>query len=561
MSNNIYDEAIAEAALIRESAEERAKEKLIQAMTPQIKNLVEKSILESSMTEESSDDCSHCKGEGCDHCQSDSDKAEQAEQVEECGSSYMESFNLGMSDKELVEESSKEFLKGIITEGVRKTALFSDLSDIRKRVESLNRALVLIENKAPSKPIFNRFNRILNDLNEDINNFKSNEILKTDDNLIKEYIDIKKELSNMSRRRRRLEESLEELFESYLFEEEETDEESDAADDSSEADSDSDPVDDDDFKLDFSDIEDDDSDDEDADEEEDAEEDAGSEEDTVEVPKASLETIADSMESIEDELAKLLSDEMMSDDDSDEEEDSEEDADSEDDSEEADDMEEGYDSLDEMDIDEMDMSEDDMIEIDEGVLRREISRMRKIREGEAKDMASHFGGGKLDKEMFVDVDDRVLNALADEIGDAPVPKSASGKSLTESNVRRKNRMLEGKLKEYKSSLEGMKQQLSEMNLFNAKLLYANKLMQNKQLSETAQRRIVEALDEAKTIEAAKKVYEKLSETVERTTARKSISENANRRVLSSSSSTVSSSQPAKGSADLDRWARLAGLKQ
>ena len=37
-----------------------------------------------------------------------------------------------------------------------------------------------------------------------------------------------------------------------------------------------------------------------------------------------------------------------------------------------------------------------------------------------------------------------------------------------------------------------------MNLFNAKLLFANKLMQNRGLSTKQQRAIVEALDKAST---------------------------------------------------------------
>ena len=49
-----------------------------------------------------------------------------------------------------------------------------------------------------------------------------------------------------------------------------------------------------------------------------------------------------------------------------------------------------------------------------------------------------------------------------------------------------------------------------MNLFNAKLLYANKLMQNKNLNARQQRTIVEALDSAKTLREAKLLYKSLS---------------------------------------------------
>ena len=53
-----------------------------------------------------------------------------------------------------------------------------------------------------------------------------------------------------------------------------------------------------------------------------------------------------------------------------------------------------------------------------------------------------------------------------------------------------------------------------MNLFNAKLLYVNKLMQNRNVSSKQQRAIVEALDNAKTISEAKLVYESITPFVE-----------------------------------------------
>jgi hypothetical protein len=66
---------------------------------------------------------------------------------------------------------------------------------------------------------------------------------------------------------------------------------------------------------------------------------------------------------------------------------------------------------------------DEVYEIDENVLRREIKRLRNLREGEAADMADQFGGGDDEGDMFVDVDeDDLINALADELGDAPMPQ-------------------------------------------------------------------------------------------------------------------------------------------
>jgi hypothetical protein len=193
---------------------------------------------------------------------------------------------------------------------------------------------------------------------------------------------------------------------------------------------------------------------------------------------------------------------------------------------------------------------DVFLEIDENMLRKEIGRMKRLREGEAKDMAAHFGGGSLEGEMFVDGVE--LNKLHEM-------------KIKAAKVVRMNRMLESKLSQYKKALRGMKTQLTEMNLFNAKLLYANKLMQNRDLTIKQQRNIVESLDEAKTLGEAKILFESLSKSLVRpTNTRKSnLSEGAVRRPMSSSSRPVSSGQakPLNESVALDRWATLAGIKK
>ena len=109
----------------------------------------------------------------------------------------------------------------------------------------------------------------------------------------------------------------------------------------------------------------------------------------------------------------------------------------------------------------------------------------------------------------------------------------------------------------------MKGQLSEMNLFNAKLLYANKLMQNRDLSIKQQRHIVESLDEAKTMGEAKILFESLSKSLvsSRPTSGGNLTEGAIRRRSGSASAPVRSAQPLNESVALDRWATLAGIKK
>jgi len=52
MSQNLYEEAIAEARLLRDMAEENAKNKIIDAVTPRIRSLIEQQLLGETDEEE-----------------------------------------------------------------------------------------------------------------------------------------------------------------------------------------------------------------------------------------------------------------------------------------------------------------------------------------------------------------------------------------------------------------------------------------------------------------------------------------------------------------------------
>jgi hypothetical protein len=220
-------------------------------------------------------------------------------------------------------------------------------------------------------------------------------------------------------------------------------------------------------------------------------------------------------------------------------------------------------------------------EIDEAALRRELRRMRarRINENDPVDGSgdSSFGGGNAGDEPFVDVDeDDLLNALADELGDSDDPDVEAmsgdvGMPANESRRRRarrarrsrtasrsSSRSMRKQLGEHKRAVAALKGQLTEMNLFNAKLLYANKLMQNRNLTAKQQRAIVEALDNAKTLREAKLLYKSLTTSLNKGTKR-SLSEGQVRRPVGSSSRSTRSAQPAKSGVEVDRWAVLAGL--
>ena len=225
--------------------------------------------------------------------------------------------------------------------------------------------------------------------------------------------------------------------------------------------------------------------------------------------------------------------------------------------EEAAEEEEGEEAEEVEEMDEMDeMTEDshneldEVFEIDPRMLKMELKRLRAIRES-AEDEADQFGGGEVELDVIEVDEDDLLNALADELGQVDdveeAPEATTG-PVAERRNRRNSRLI-------RENRE-LKKQLAEMNLFNAKLLYVNKLIQNRNVSSKQQRAIVEALDNAKTIREAKLVYEGLTRSLNK----KSLSEGTRKVLGSSSKPTRSGSATINESTQTNRWATLAGIK-
>jgi len=221
--------------------------------------------------------------------------------------------------------------------------------------------------------------------------------------------------------------------------------------------------------------------------------------------------------------------------------------------------EEEEEELDLEEMDEMDEMDEAVYEIDESVLRKELSRMRRarrIRES-AEEEADQFGGGEVLGDVIEVDEETLINVLADELGSVSESRRRRRPARRPAGNRAARRAMR-EAAEYKKAAEDMKQQLVEMNLFNAKLLYANKLLQNKNLTVKQQRAIVEALDNAKTLREAKLLYKSLSGSLARRGQSGKLSESVNR-TLGSSSRSTRSGQPSKSGVETDRWAVLAGI--
>ena len=191
---------------------------------------------------------------------------------------------------------------------------------------------------------------------------------------------------------------------------------------------------------------------------------------------------------------------------------------------------------------EMDKLEE-VYDIDPAMLRQELSRLRRLSEGDAKAMAHAFGGGKAGKDPFVNPPNlNVLNEM----------------KRTIKKQRRTNRTLTEKLNKYRGAVETLREQLTDLNLFNAKLLYVNKLLQNKNISTSQRKSIIKSLDGARSLREVKMLYASLTESFVKNTG-STLTESV-RRSIGSSRPTRGSSSTSTTSTEVNRWAKLAGIK-
>lgn len=545
MSQSLYEEAIAEARRLTEMAEQNAKNKIIDAVTPQIKRLIEQELMGGDDDLEM-DDLESDEGEGEDEAPeaaldldalmapapepapvtpapspSPSLKMDDGEIEITVGGTKIEiepaeGEEGEEGDELLLDEPVMEALERMVAESRRgRSALLKRLQRLSERTALLRQAMTEAR-KVGTRSQKRRLAQVFEGLAREAVALRKQVVLAEsstggrtpETKLINSII---KEMKDMSRRNGK------NVFD-FLFEAEEGEEK--------------------DVEMDM-DMDEDKSDDVDVDAVKDAVEDL-----------AAALGMSVSSEEEEGEEAE------------EEEEEGEEEAVLE---LEADMPEGAYAEMDEMD--EGEKMEETVYELDESVLRKALASMRRGRRlnEEAVDAAESFGGGEAGDEMFIDVDEEtLLNVLADELGAAKAPK-VGGAELAQEGRRSRAALSEAaklrrQVADYRKVAEQLKGQLTEMNLFNAKLLYANKLMQNRDLSAKQQRAIVEALDNAKTLREAKLLYKSLTESLNKGANKGALSEGRTR-VLGSSSKSARSAQPINEAGGTDRWALLAGIKK
>ena len=496
MTSKIYTEAIAEAKHLREVAEQNAKNAIVDAVTPKIREFIDNQLL----------------GDSTDRHFNDSD----AESI------IMESIGIEESNENNeyvnLDNGALSALANLIGANSENKTVLAALAESVNSMGSNNAKLI---DSAAKKILHsndsfksNRINNVMSDTQENSKMGLNEVVYDVDINLLKEEMDSHSRAKNID------DAMSEEDTESKMFAED--------ADEISDADK------------------------------KELQEMLASlgilNEDVIEIDLGDVELPDDLMP-----VASVVRDEEDEDDDL-EVMDVEDDMD-------ADDVESPLDDLDsEEDLESL----DEVLEIDPRILRQELLRVRNLVR-EAKSLADSKGGadsmeaswgGKGNakvglKNQWGGKGSGKGNAFGggSEKGDVfKVKINALAESLKKEQ--RKNRALESRLDEYRGAVETLREQLTDLNLFNAKLLYVNKLFQDKSVAPGKRRSMMESIDAAKSLREVKLIYKTLTSA---RSDRSSLNEST-ARTLGSSSRSVGRSSATSTTNDTDRWATLAGIK-
>jgi hypothetical protein len=125
-------------------------------------------------------------------------------------------------------------------------------------------------------------------------------------------------------------------------------------------------------------------------------------------------------------------------------------------------------------------------------------------------------------------------------------------------LNKENESLKETIMEYKKSFIGLRSQFNEMQTFNAKLAYANKIFINGGLSTEEKMKISEQFDKVKTIDEAKELFRNLiKESTSTVSMKKNVEDKIKIKPIAAASSTPA--EPLYESEQVKRWKKLGGI--
>ena len=120
---------------------------------------------------------------------------------------------------------------------------------------------------------------------------------------------------------------------------------------------------------------------------------------------------------------------------------------------------------------------------------------------------------------------------------------------------------DGELKEAYAAVKSLKNELNEINILNAKLLYTNKIFKSKNLSENNKVKVLTSFDKAETVKEAKLIYETLKDGLTDKRTKKSINESIGMASKSAGigPKKVKSAPIVESNEMVNRFKKLAGI--
>ena len=173
----------------------------------------------------------------------------------------------------------------------------------------------------------------------------------------------------------------------------------------------------------------------------------------------------------------------------------------------------------------MDMADDEMAADDTEISLEEI--LRELEEADKKVEEGTGPGGQID------------------------PKAADVYSVNDDSAKKE-------LNEAIKTIKALKHELNEINLFNAKLMYVNKIFKARNLSESQKTKVISAFDRSTSVKEVENTFRTLSESISAAPKKSSLKESVG------FASKAMGNAPARPIVEADafvtRWQQLAGIK-
>ena len=173
----------------------------------------------------------------------------------------------------------------------------------------------------------------------------------------------------------------------------------------------------------------------------------------------------------------------------------------------------------------MDMADDEMAADDTEISLEEI--LRELEEADKKVEEGTGPGGQID------------------------PKAADVYSVNDDSAKKE-------LNEAIKTIKALKHELNEINLFNAKLMYVNKIFKARNLSESQKTKVISAFDRSTSVKEVENTFRTLSESIIAAPKKSSLKESVG------FASKAMGNAPARPIVEADafvtRWQQLAGIK-